>query len=299
MRRLIPLTMLLGGCGFIDAGADPLIEAHRGGAGYWPQNSRTAMLGSIDAGYDGLEFDLVLTSDGVPVLSHDPWLHEDLCTTTAGDALGDRIFIQDLELATLQADYLCGGVQDPESLDAEIVAEPVMTFDELLEAMVDAPEMLFHIDVKYEPDETPGPDVFAEEIMSRFVAADLPNPWFVSANLAELVLAFEGWGADNGVDVPSLVTWPRFTPDTSDVMVAVGNELGASTGLVDMVSVADAAGADGVSVPYQVIDRQLAALARSQGLFVAIWTVNDQAMLQALQGWPIDAVVTDYPELAR
>ena len=291
--------MLLGGCGFIDAGADPLIEAHRGGAGYWPQNSRTAMLGSIDAGYDGLEFDLVLTSDGVPVLSHDPWLHEDLCTTTAGDALGERIFIQDLELATLQADYLCGGVQDPESLDAEIVAEPVMTFDELLEAMVDAPEMLFHIDVKYEPDETPGPDVFAEEIMSRFVAADLPNPWFVSANLAELVLAFEGWGADNGVDVPSLVTWPRFTPDTSDVMVAVGNELGASTGLVDMVSVADAAGADGVSVPYQVIDRQLAALARSQGLFVAIWTVNDQAMLQALQGWPIDAVVTDYPELAR
>lgn len=299
MARIIFSALLLSGCGFVDAGFDPLVEAHRGAAGYWPQNSRTAMLGSIAAGYDGLEFDLVLTADDVPVLSHDPWLHEDLCTTADGAALGERIFIQDLELADLLADYRCGGIEDPENPDAELVAETVMTFDELLEAMVDAPHMLFHIDIKYEPDETPAPEVFAEAVMSRFVAADLPNPWFVSANLAELTLAFEGWGADNGIDVPSLVTWPRFTPDTSDVTVAVGNELGSAAGLVDMASVADAAGADGVSVPYQVINRQLAGMARRQGYFVAVWTVNDQGMLQALQGWPIDAVITDYPELAR
>jgi len=283
----------------MDAGYDPVVEAHRGAAGYWPQNSRAAMLGSIDAGYGGLEFDLVLTSDGVPVLSHDPWLHEDLCTTSGGDALGERIFIQDLDLATLQADYLCGGVVDPENPDAEVVAETTMTFDELLEAMVDAPDMLFHIDIKYEPGETPAPEVFAAEVMTRFADADLPNPWFVSANLPELVLAFEDWGDANDFEVDSLVTWPRFTPDTSDAMVAIGNELGSAAGVVDMVSVAEAAGADGVSVPYQVIDRQLAQFTRNQGYFVAVWTVNDQAMLQALQGWPIDAVVTDYPELAR
>lgn len=298
MIRLLPLA-LLAGCGFIDAGVDPVVEAHRGAAGYWPQNSRTAMLGSIDAGYGGLEFDLVLTADGVPVLSHDPWLHEELCTTADGGAIEERIFIQDLDFDTLQADYLCGGVEDPENPDAELVAETVMSFDELLEAMVDAPEMLFHIDVKYEPEETPAPEVFAEEIMSRFVVADLPNPWFVSANLPELVQAFEAWGDEHDVDVPSLVTWPRFTPETSDVAVAIGNELGASTGLVDMASVADAAGADGVSVPFQVIDRQLASFARDQGYFVAVWTVNDEALLQALQGWPIDAVITDYPERAR
>ncbi len=298
MLRLLPLTFLAG-CGFMDAGVDPLIEAHRGAAGYWPQNSRAAVLGSIDAGYEGLEFDLVLTADGVPVLSHDPWLHEEHCTTADGGAIDERIFIQDLDYDALVSGYLCGGVADPEHPDAELVAETVMSFDELLVALEDAPEMLVHIDIKYEPEETPAPEVFAEEIMTRWVAADLPNPYFVAANLPELLLAFGDWGAANGEHVPCLVTWPRFTPESNDMLVGIGNELGTSTGLVDMVSVADEAGAVGVSVPYKLIDRQLASLARDQGYVVAVWTVNDQEILHAMQGWPIDILITDYPELAR
>ena len=39
---MIPL--LLAGCGFFGPG-DPQVEAWRGGAGYWPENSRTALEG--------------------------------------------------------------------------------------------------------------------------------------------------------------------------------------------------------------------------------------------------------------
>lgn len=300
MIRTLPLLLLGAGCGLVDAGLDPVIEAHRGAAGYWPQNSRTAMLGSIEAGYEGLEFDIVLSSDGVPVLSHDPWLHEDLCTWADGEYLSERLYIQDLDLDTLQADFLCGGIAEEAYPDAALVAEPVMSFDELLEAMVDAPaDMLFHIDVKYEPEQTPAPEIFAEEVMSRLVAADLPNPYLVSANLPELLRAFEAWGDANDEDVTSVVTWPRFPDEGNDTLIGLGAELATATGIQDLSAVAGEASADGVSLPYKVVDRQLAKLARQEELMVIVWTVNDPDLLQTFQGWPVDAVVSDFPEGAR
>ena len=92
----------------------PLIIAHRAGGGQWPQNSRTAVMNSIArAGaqdpakrYHGIEIDIVLTKDGHPVLSHDPWVHETLCQTAAGDPIGERILIRDLTLAELQSQFL-------------------------------------------------------------------------------------------------------------------------------------------------------------------------------------------------
>lgn len=47
-----------------------LLIAHRGLAGY-PENTYTAILAAIDAGYKAVECDIARTSDGVYVLSHD------------------------------------------------------------------------------------------------------------------------------------------------------------------------------------------------------------------------------------
>lgn len=66
----------------------PLIIAQRAGDGQWSQNSRTAVMNRIvmTRGNDpakphhGIEIDIVLTRDGHPILSHDPWVHTTLCT---------------------------------------------------------------------------------------------------------------------------------------------------------------------------------------------------------------------------
>ena len=56
----------------------PLVIAHRAGGGQWPQNSRTAVLHCIDRAWagipnyiDGMEMDIVLTKDGIPVILND------------------------------------------------------------------------------------------------------------------------------------------------------------------------------------------------------------------------------------
>jgi glycerophosphoryl diester phosphodiesterase len=54
--------------------AAPPLYAHRLGRAYGPDSSAKALAGALEAGADGLETDVCLTSDGELVLLHDPLL---------------------------------------------------------------------------------------------------------------------------------------------------------------------------------------------------------------------------------
>lgn len=53
----------------------PIGFAHRGGAGTAPENTIPAFRAALEAGVLGLESDVWLTADGVPVLDHDGLAH--------------------------------------------------------------------------------------------------------------------------------------------------------------------------------------------------------------------------------
>lgn len=50
----------------------PLVMAHRGGKGIWPENTLFAFKRALESGADVLEMDIRSTADGVPVVIHDP-----------------------------------------------------------------------------------------------------------------------------------------------------------------------------------------------------------------------------------
>ena len=52
----------------------PLIIAHRGASAFAPENTFAAFQKAIDDGADGIEFDVRLAKDGVPVVFHDSTL---------------------------------------------------------------------------------------------------------------------------------------------------------------------------------------------------------------------------------
>ena len=54
--------------------AQPLVFAHRGGAALRPENTRLAVQHGLSLGADGIEIDVHLSRDGVPVVIHDPTL---------------------------------------------------------------------------------------------------------------------------------------------------------------------------------------------------------------------------------
>src|ERR1043166_8521546 len=59
---------------------EPLIIGHRGAPLIALENTTPAFAAAIAAGADGIEFDVRLSADGVPVIIHDAWLHR----TTSG-----------------------------------------------------------------------------------------------------------------------------------------------------------------------------------------------------------------------
>lgn len=73
------------------------VIAHRGFSAEFPENTLPALLGAIDAGANALEWDIQVTSDGVPILFHD----DDLDRTT--DGRGPVGGLTSQELARLDA----------------------------------------------------------------------------------------------------------------------------------------------------------------------------------------------------
>ena len=70
------------------------IYAHRGFSGVYPENTVLAFKKAAEVGAEGIEFDVHLTKDGVPVVMHD----ENTIRTTGTDAL-----IKDLTLEEFKA----------------------------------------------------------------------------------------------------------------------------------------------------------------------------------------------------
>ncbi len=271
----------------------PIVVAHRAAGGSWPENSRTAIRESIARGFPGIEFDVTLTRDEVPVLAHDPWLSETLCTTADGAPLPGRVFIQDLTLRELQEGYRCGGVPNPDAPDAEVVADTVMTLDEVLDALVAAPEMLVHVDLKCEPVLTPSAEAFAEQILGRWQARGLPNPMYVDSGLPAVLKAFRARGP-----VTTSLSWPWFPAGESATSIVLKHEMLTRLGLENMVDAALQADAEGVVIPYQMADQRLVRLAHHEGLKVQVFSPNTRDLLEYYCDWPVDVLITDFPEEA-
>ena len=77
--------------------------AHRGYSGRYPENTMLAFRKAVEAGADGIELDVQLTKDGVPVIIHDELVDR----TTDGKG-----FVKDMpltQLRQLDASYIYAG----------------------------------------------------------------------------------------------------------------------------------------------------------------------------------------------
>jgi glycerophosphoryl diester phosphodiesterase len=109
----------------------PLILAHRGASRIAPENTLVAFCLALEQGADGLELDVQLSRDGVPVVFHD----SELSRTTDGRG---RISEKTLaELRTLDA----GKWFDP-----RFAGERIPTLEEVFEAFGD--RALYNIELK-------------------------------------------------------------------------------------------------------------------------------------------------------
>jgi len=297
MRWTVWLTCVWGlwGCA---PGEPPLVEAHRAGAGYWPENSSYGLRQAMAQGYDGIEVDVVLTRDLVPVLHHDPSVSTEHCRTADGGEVPADTLIRDLSLEELQAGYVCGGLPLDEFDQAVVRAEPIATLAEMIGLLreVAPADQLIHLDIKQEPGLTLPPSVFAEQVLTPWYEAELPQPMHVSSNLPAVLAAFRDEAGLHGRSLETTLIWPRFPVGASTSAVALQREGALLSGKEDYVALADEAGADNLALNWELASKHLATVAHREGVGIMLWTPNDPAVLHRLaRRWPVDVLITDFP----
>jgi glycerophosphoryl diester phosphodiesterase len=246
----------------------PIVIGHRGCAGSAPENTLLAFERGLAAGAAILESDVHLTCDGVPVLIHDPAV--DRVTEGSGAVSELRLH----ELQALDAGHRFSP-DDGRSYPFRGRGLAIPTLEETFNAF---PGARFNLELK------------ADGAAAVRETADVVT----RCERAALTLLT----AERGDAVQRL----REHLAESDLRVALG------AGTEDVVAVIRSA-ADGsppatpamaLQIPLEFADRPLVtdaliAHAHRYGIQVHVWTINDEAQMNALLDLDVDGIVTDYP----
>ncbi len=249
----------------------PLVIAHRGGAGIFPENTLAAFRGADELGAEILELDVRRTADGELVVIHDETV--DRTTDGSGPVAGFTLE----ELKELDAGYRFRPPDFPEEFSYRGRGLTVPTLREVFAAL---PGRHLIVEVK-EDDPAAAAAVIAlvrEFDRSGLTLAAGFHPG-VLLRFRELSPETATHATRGEVTIFLPAAWlgleGLFTPDYGAFLVPPR---------------------EGV-IP--VTTRRFIRAARNRNIFTAAWTVNDPVEMRDLLEKGIGGLITDRPDLAR
>ncbi len=284
------------------------LQGHRGARGLAPENTLPGFEQALAIGVTTLETDVALTRDGVLVLSHDPALTPALTRGPDGRWLSapgpaiwtltvDELARYDVGRIDPASDY---AKQWPRQAGADGVRIP--RFADLL-ALAQKAGARLNVEIKMTPDNAP-PTADA----ARFAAAVASAVRNAGAQATVTVQGFD-WrpllemqriAPEIALSCLTIVS-PRF--DTVTPAADGASSWHAGLKLADhggsLPRLVQAAGCRTWSPFWRNLDEASLREARSLGLAVVPWTVNDPADIARLVDLGVDGLITDYPDVAR
>ena len=248
-------------------GRQPLIIGHRGASSHAPENTLAAFQMAIDAGADGIEFDVQLAKDGVPVVIHDATLFR---TGLRPESIAE---LTSKQLAKIDVGSWFNA-KYPKLANAAFSRETVLTLAQVLELCRDF-EGLIYIELKVNV-----PDYVSLAAAVCDVIRDSPQ-------LSQMIVKSFKLGAIPEVRhrLPAVQTAALFEPTILDYlrrrkyMIALAHEFGAHQ----------------ISLHYSLVTPKLTALAATAHMPVTIWTADNPKWVRRCQKLGIRAVITNDP----
>ena len=239
----------------------PLIIGHRGASAVAPENTMAAFREAIAVGADGIEFDVRLARDGVPVVIHDSTLRR-----TGG--LSHRV-------ADLTASELAK--VDVGSWFARSFAnETVPSLAELF-TLFESNKSTLYLEMKCD---SPAEYAPLAEACCRLIA---------EGALRERVMIecfqLPALGIVREID-SEIKTVALFEPSISNPSVLSDRSI---------ISKATDVGAVALALHHRLARKRLIEKAKDAGMHVAVWTVEDPAWIERARTIGIDALITNDP----
>lgn len=278
------------------------VFGHRGARGLAPENTLAGFRLASHLGLTGVEFDVGMTADNVPIVHHDARLHRDIARNENGAYVGeDAPLIRDLtykQLATYDVGQLrrgsvyaglYPGQQAQDGARIPMLAE-VLTACASLDLLVEiktAPDR---------PDATHTPAELVEQVSRTLCAA--------GAGDKAVLFAFD-WRVLEVADVRAPSLRRGCLTDANTVRQAhlwFGATRLEAYEQEKPGSVARAVASTGAVVwapDYRTINEAEMAEARHLGLAVIPWTVNEPDDIQRMIELQVDGMISDVPDQAK
>ena len=234
----------------------PRTLAHRGGGTLAPENTLAALRCGLAYGYRAVEFDVMLASDGVPVVVHDP----ELGRTVAGSG-----HVNDYTAAQL------GAMEAGAWFGPQFAGEGVPTFD----AVVDyckAQRIWMNIEIK----PAPGVDVATGAAVAR-ATRDYFAKEIAAGELLPLLSSFS---------IVALEAARQAAPELARgwLVEAIPAEWERTAKELGVVA---------IHCNHQQLTRALALAVKEAGYGLFCYTVNTPERVSELLAWGVDGFCTD------
>ncbi|PID45838.1 MAG: glycerophosphodiester phosphodiesterase [Proteobacteria bacterium] len=283
------------------------IHGHRGARGILPENTLEGFRFTFDIGVRVIELDVLMSADGVPVITHNPVLLADATRDSQGHWLDNSTTpINSLSVAELQA-LDVGGLRSGSSYakrfpdQAFVNGLRIPTLEAVCQ-LIQQPEyqdVWLNLEIKSAPifpGLTPEPAAYMTRVLEVIRQYQLQN---------RIILQSFDWrivheSKRQEPDIPrSYLSYASTEGHPLEVNIGDGSPW------MDGLSLADydnslpqlVAAADGqVWAPnHRDLTEQAMREARECGLMVNVWTVNEIADIDRMVALGVDGIITDYP----
>ena len=244
----------------------PKIVAHRGAGTLAPENTLAAMRYARKHGFRGVEFDVMLASDGVPILMHDPQLGR----TVAGVGSVNQHTAAQLQKMDAGTWF-----------DARHAGEPVPGFEEIAN-FCRASDIWMNVEIKPAPGFERATGEAVARHAARIFAAELQTtPTAQSAARLPLLSSFS---------IEALLAAKAAAP-------AMPRALLVDALPPDWQARCEEVGAVALHLNQKTLTAESARAVKQAGLGLFCYTVNDPARARALLAWGVDGFCTDRLDL--
>lgn len=245
----------------------PLIIGHRGASSYAPENTLAAIKLAVDLGSDGVEFDVQLASDGVPVVIHD----DDLRRTGSLSSKVADLSSEELRKVDVGSWF---NVKYPKLSNADFVRQTVPTLTQVLDLLEDFHGLIY---IELKPT-----NINFHELTRAVCGVILDSPL-----LPQIIVKSFHLGVIREIKhhLPKVQTAALFGPGFIRLLWRRKH----------IVTIARECGADQISLHYSLVTKSFMSFAAAEDLLVTVWTVDDPKWVSQCRDLGIKATITNDP----
>ena len=245
----------------------PLVIAHRGASALAPENTLAAFRRAITDGAEGLEFDVQLAKDGVPVVIHDSKLKRlGRCKGRVADYTS--VELQNLDVGSWFNEKY------PHRADGKFSAETVPTLAQLLE-FLSGYKGLLYLEMKCKDSEA---DTLTTAVCETIRQTKLlPQIIVKSFNLEAVCQTRRRF--------PEVRTAALFAPKILTILHKKKR----------LLEKAQECEADEISIHFSLATRKFMQRTEKKEMLVTIWTADNSAWVKRAVALGINAIITNNP----